>query len=113
MESYKNTSLICGIVCLVMAFLVNIICLIRGIISLVFAFKYKKLSGKLGVGFGLSLGGIIYSVLTFLFAFLLIFVIYTNLNNYDYTYDDNYNYNYNGDYSYDYDGEFYYKLNIK
>lgn len=49
MESYKNTSLICGIVCLVMAFLVNIICLIPGIISLVFAFKYKKLRDRKSV----------------------------------------------------------------
>ena len=62
-NDYMVISLVLGIVCLVMSFIFNILCLIPGIISIIFAVKYKKESGKLGVGFGLSLGGIIFSII--------------------------------------------------
>lgn len=108
-----NVSLTCGIICLVMAFIVNILCFIPGIISIVYAVKYKKESGKLGVGFGLSLGGMIYSFVIFLIYlfFILIFVgaavsnieDYDDYNDYDYyeEYDDYYDDYTDYDYSYD------------
>ena len=66
----QETSLVLGIICLVSSFLINILCFIPGIISIIYAKKYKKESGKLGVGFGLSLGGMIYSFITFILFIL-------------------------------------------
>lgn len=98
-----NVSLTCGIICLVMAFIFNILCFIPGIISIVYAVKYKKESGKLGVGFGLSLGGMIYSfvifIISILFVLMFISVANSTVENYDY-YDD---YEYYDDYYDDYD----------
>lgn len=95
-----NISLTCGIICLVMAFILNILCFIPGIISIIYAFKYKKESGKLGVGFGLSLGGMIYSFVLFLIYlfFILIFIgAASSVNDYDNEYYDEYDteYTYN------------------
>lgn len=72
----EETSLVLGIICLVSSFFLNIICFIPGIISIIYAKKYKKESGKLGVGFGLSLGGMIFSVVVLILTIILfIFVL--------------------------------------
>lgn len=84
----KETSLILRIICLISSFIVNIICFIPGIISIVYANKYKKESGKLGVGFGLSLGGMIFSFVTLVLFVVLFILIIGNMPN---TYDE-YNY---------------------
>ena len=72
-DGYKETSLVLGIICLVSSFIINIFCFIPGIISIVYAKKYKKESGKLGVGFGLSLGGMIFSLIILLLIILFVF----------------------------------------
>jgi len=41
-SGYEETSLVLGIICLVSSFIVNIICFIPGIISIIYAKKYKK-----------------------------------------------------------------------
>ena len=90
-NDYKNISLVLGIVCLIMSFSVNVICLIPGIISIVFALKYKKESGKFGVGFGLSLGGMIFSIVIFLLVFFFFFIFSYNVKN---RIEESYDYNY-------------------
>lgn len=70
----EETSLVLGIICLVSSFVVNILCFIPGIISIIYAKKYKKESGKLGVGFGLSIGGMVFSVVILL-LFILLFIV--------------------------------------
>lgn len=91
----EETSLILGIICLASSFFVNIFCFIPGIISIIYAKKYKRESGKLGVGFGLSLGGMIFSFIVLLLTILL-FVFILNVatesvqNNYDYNISDKY-----------------------
>ena len=96
----KDTSLILGIICLVSSFFINILCFIPGIISIVYAKKYKKESGKLGAGFGLSLGGMIFSFITLLISifFILLIIGITNETNNE------------GDYKYNYNNEFTYNL---
>ena len=96
----KETSLVLGIICLVSSFFINILCFIPGIISIVYAKKYKKESGKLGVGFGLSLGGMIFSFIMFLTTILLVLVIIGMVNET----------NNEGDYKYNYDTEYTYNL---
>ena len=94
-----ETSLILGIICLVSSFIVNILCFIPGIMSIIYAKKYKKESGKLGVGFGLSIGGMIYSLITFILLVLFIIFIWAmtyetnNEGDYKYNYDTQYTYN--------------------
>lgn len=90
-SGFKETSLILGILCLVSSFILNIICIIPGIISIIYAKKYKNESGKLGVGFGLSIAGIIFSILvliiTIIFFLLAFSVVKENVDyNYDYEY---------------------------
>ena len=95
----QETSLILGIICLVSSFIVNILCFIPGIMSIIYAKKYKKESGKLGVGFGLSIGGMIYSLITFILLVLFIIFIWAmtyetnNEGDYKYNYDTQYTYN--------------------
>lgn len=93
----QETSLILGIICLVSSFFLNIICFIPGIISIVYAKKYKKESGKLGVGFGLSIGGMIFSFITLILIILVsIFIINVaeqTIKDIDYNYDYNYSEN--------------------
>lgn len=95
----EETSLVLGIICLVSSFFVNIFCFIPGIISIVYAKKYKKESGKLGVGFGLSLGGMIFSFIVLvlcIFFFVFIFAMINETNNegdYKYNYETKYTYN--------------------
>ena len=95
----QETSLILGIICLVSSFIVNILCFIPGIISIIYAKKYKKESGKLGVGFGLSIGGMIYSLVTFILIILLIIFFWAmtyetnNEGSYKYNYDSEFTYN--------------------
>ena len=92
----QETSLILGIICLVSSFFLNIICFIPGIISIVYAKKYKKESGKLGAGFGLSLGGMIFSAVVllitiFFFVFIANVINDVNINNaWDYDYNTEY-----------------------
>ena len=96
----EETSLILGIICLASSFFVNVFCFIPGIISIVYAKKYKKESGKLGVGFGLSLGGMIFSFIVLIITILLILFfigIYNETNNEG---DYKYNYNYNSEFTY-------------
>lgn len=85
----KETSLILGIICIISSVFLNVICFIPGIISIVYAKKYKKESGKLGVGFGLSIGGMLLS-LVLLILFILFFILIFNstidiINNYDFS----------------------------
>ena len=94
----KETSLVLGIICLVSSFFINILCFIPGIISIVYAKKYKKESGKLGVGFGLSLGGMIFSFIMFLTTILLVLVIIGMVN--ETNNEGDYKYNYNTEYTY-------------
>lgn len=95
----QETSLVLGIICLVSSFIVNILCFIPGIMSIIYAKKYKKESGKLGVGFGLSIGGMIYSLITFILLVLFIIFIWAmtyetnNEGDYKYNYDTQYTYN--------------------
>lgn len=88
----QETSLVLGIICLISSFFLNILCFIPGIISMIYAKKYKRESGKLGVGFGLSLGGMIFSVVFLIITVLLFLFIFSianeTIDNYDY--NDNY-----------------------
>lgn len=93
-----ETSLILGIICLVSSFIVNILCFIPGIMSIIYAKKYKKESGKLGVGFGLSIGGMIYSLLTFIL--LVLFIIFILAMTYETNNEGDYKYNYDTQYTY-------------
>lgn len=92
-----ETSLVLGIICLVSSFVVNILCFIPGIISIIYAKKYKKEGGKLGVGFGLSIGGMIYSFVICLLVILFIIFVsnFTSVDNWD-----NYDYNYGTEFTY-------------
>ena len=98
-DGNKETSLVLGIICLVSSFFINILCFIPGIISIVYAKKYKRESGKLGVGFGLSLGGMIFSfivlVLTIIFVSFIIAIINETNNEGDYKYNYNTEFTYN------------------
>lgn len=92
----QETSLILGIICLISSFFLNIICFIPGIISIIYAKKYKKESGKLGAGFGLSLGGMIFSTVVLILS-ILFFVFVVNIvsdvstnNAWDYDYNTEY-----------------------
>ena len=90
----KNISLIFGIICIIMSVLFNIVCFIPGIISIVYATKYKKESGQLGTGFGLSLGGMIFSLIILAFTILILLfsiMIITNISN-DEIHNNNYEY---------------------
>lgn len=95
----KETSLTLGIICLISSFFVNILCFVPGIISIIYAKKYKKESGKLGPGFALSLGGMIFSfvilVLTILFILFMVAMINETNNEGDYKYNYNTEYTYN------------------
>jgi len=96
-DGNKETSLVLGIICLVSSFFINILCFIPGIISIVYAKKYKKDSGKFGVGFGLSLAGMIFSFIMFLLG-ILFFVLIINFignvsNEIDYNVNPEYTYN--------------------
>ena len=93
----QETSLVLGIICLVSSFIFNIICFIPGIISIIYAKKYKKESGKLGIGFGLSLGGMIFSVFMLLIGVLTWFFLVNTIQNAEYDY--NYDYNYDTEYT--------------
>lgn len=93
-----ETSLVLGIICLVSSFLVNILCFIPGIMSIIYAKKYKKESGKLGVGFGLSIGGMIYSLVTFIL--LVLFIIFIWAMTYETNNEGSYKYNYDTEYTY-------------
>lgn len=94
----KETSLVLGIICLISSFFINILCFIPGIISIVYAKKYKKESGKLGVGFGLSLGGMIFSFIVLIITILLVLFIIgivhetNNEGSYKYDYETQYTY---------------------
>ena len=94
----KETSLVLGIICLVSSFFINVLCFIPGIISIVYAKKYKKESGKLGVGFGLSLGGMIFSfiilIITILFVLFIVAMVDETNNEGSYRYDYNTEYTY-------------------
>ena len=96
-DGNKETSLVLGIICLVSSFFLNIICFIPGIISIVYAIKYKKENGKLGVGFGLSLGGMIFSLIILIIIILLYLTIFNFITdiseNIDYDYNPQYTYN--------------------
>ncbi|MBQ3021489.1 MAG: hypothetical protein IJD92_04640 [Bacilli bacterium] len=74
----KETSLVLGIICLISSFFFNILCFVPGIISIIYAKKYKKESSKLGIGFGLSLGGMIFSLIIMILFILLIVFIFIN-----------------------------------
>lgn len=94
----KETSLVLGIICLVSSFFINVLCFIPGIISIVYAKKYKKESGKLGVGFGLSLGGMIFSFIILFLTILLFVFIFAMIN--ETNNEGDYKYNYNTEYTY-------------
>ena len=94
----QETSLVLGIICLVSSFIVNILCFIPGIMSIIYAKKYKKESGKLGVGFGLSIGGMIYSLITFIL--LVLFNIFIWAMTYETNNEGDYKYNYDTQYTY-------------
>ena len=97
-DGNKETSLVLGIICLISSFFISVLCFIPGIISIVYAKKFKKESGKLGVGFGLSLGGMIFSLIMFIITiFLVLFIIgivneTNNEGDYKYNYDTKYTY---------------------
>ncbi len=93
-----ETSLVLGIICLVSSFIVNILCFIPGIMSIMYAKKYKKESGKLGVGFGLSIGGMIYSLITFIL--LVLFIIFIWAMTYETNNEGSYKYNYDTEFTY-------------
>ena len=76
----QETSLVLGIICLVSSFFANVLCFIPGIISIIYAKKYKKESGKLGVGFGLSLGGMIFSFIVLILCLLFFLFIAAMIN---------------------------------
>ncbi len=84
MSGNKETSLVLGIICICSCIFLNILCFIPGIISIVYAVKYKKESGKLGIGFGLSIGGMILSIVILILLSLLIWFIIDTGSNYNY-----------------------------
>lgn len=86
----EETSLVLGIICLLSSFIVNILCFIPGIISIVYARKYKKESGKLGVGFGLSIGGMVFSVVILVFFLLFVMLIINAVDVSSDSYKDDY-----------------------
>lgn len=94
----QETSLVLGTICLVSSFIVNIVCFIPGIISIVYAKKYKKESGKLGVGFGLSLAGMIFSFVVLILCLLFFIFIAAMIN--ETNNEGDYKYNYNTEYTY-------------
>lgn len=94
----QETSLVLGIICLVSSFVVNILCFIPGIMSIMYAKKYKKETGKLGVGFGLSIGGMIYSLITFIL--MIILIIFFWAMTYETNNEGSYKYNYNSEFTY-------------
>lgn len=94
----KETSLVLGIICLVSSFFINILCFIPGIISILYAKKYKKESGKLGVGFGLSVGGMIFSFIILIITILLFVFIFAMVN--ETNNEGSYKYDYNTEYTY-------------
>ena len=97
-DGNKETSLVLGIICLVSSFFINILCFIPGIISIVYAKKYKKDSGKLGVGFGLSLAGMIFSFIILLLTILLFWLMAVMIS--EINIEGNNNYNYETEYTY-------------
>jgi len=87
-NNHKDISFILGLVCLVMSFILNIICFIPGIISIIYACKYKKVSGKYGAGFGLSLGGMIFSFIVFIVTICLYLLIFISVDESKHNIDD-------------------------
>lgn len=82
----KETSLVLGIVCLISSMFLSIIGFIPGIISLVYGNKYKKESGNYGIGFILSIIGMIIGVLEMI-GIILLFMFLINFGYYEETKD--------------------------
>ena len=92
-------SFMLGIVCIISALLFNVVCFIPGIISIIYSFKYKKDSGKYGIGFGLSIGGMVYSLIILIISVFLFLALINTSPDYN-TNDDtleNVNVQYNDD----------------
>lgn len=92
-----DISLVLGITCIVSSIFFNIICFIPGIISIVYSVKRKRETGKLGVGFGLSLGGMIFSFIVFILGVLVFVAIFNYVDEgyYGNYYDNDVEYTYN------------------
>lgn len=82
----KETSLVLGIICLISSVFLSIIGFIPGIISLIYGNKYKKESGNYGIGFILSIIGMIIGVLEMI-GIILLFMFLINFGNYEETTD--------------------------
>ncbi len=97
-ENNEKNSLILGIICFVSSFFINVFCFIPGIISIIYAKKNKKETGRWGIGFGLSISGIVISllILTMIILFF-IFAFSYGINNIDNFNDTITEYNYNID----------------
>ena len=85
-SGYKETSLVLGIICLISSVFLSIIGFIPGIISLIYGNKYKKESGNYGIGFILSIIGMIIGVLEMI-GIILLFMFLINFGNYEETTD--------------------------
>lgn len=83
----KETSLVLGIICLISSVFLSIIGFIPGIISLIYGNKYKKESGSYGIGFVLSIIGMIIGILE-LIAIILLFMFIINFGYYEETNDN-------------------------
>lgn len=82
----KETSLVLGVMCLISSIFLSIIGFIPGIISLVYGNKYKKESGNYGIGFVLSVIGMIIGILE-LIGIILLFMFVVNFGYYEATND--------------------------
>ena len=82
----KETSLVLGIICLISSVFLSIIGFIPGIISLIYGNKYKKESGNYGIGFILSIIGMIIGVLEMI-GIISLFMFLINFGNYEETTD--------------------------
>lgn len=79
-KSAYYISLSLGIVCFIISFFLNIICVIPGIISIIYAFKSKKEINKIGVGIFFSIAGIIISIIILIVVILLTLNVIKNVS---------------------------------
>ncbi len=77
-DDSENIALIMGISSFIGAFTINIFCLVPGIIGIVYSLKNKKQKNKYGVGFILSIIGILLGILFFVITIIMIILIIHN-----------------------------------
>lgn len=97
-ENYKKKSLVFGIISIVICLVSCIFSIILGVIGLIFSKKYKNLTGKYDVGFGLSLAGTIIGTFLTIITFIFLALIVSVSNSIGDFKENRVEYNYNYDY---------------